>query len=231
MADVGAAIRALVVEDDEGNRLLLTRFLSQEGFEVHAVADGPAAVRSVTSDPPDVVVLDLGLPGLDGFDVLRRIRRDSGVPVLVLSGRDDERAKLAGFGLGADDYVVKPFSLNEISARLRALVRRGLPVAAPSALVLDGLVVDVAAATASVDGVPLDLRPKELALLAFLASAPGRCFSREELLEHVWGTTAGWQQAATVTEHVHRLRLRLAAARDDEWIQTVRGLGYRFVSG
>ena len=176
-------------------------------------------------------MLDLGLPGLDGFDVLRRIRRDSGVPVLVLSGRADEPAKLAGFGLGADDYVVKPFSLKEISARLRALVRRGMPVTAPAPLVLDGLVVDVGAATASVDGVPLDLRPKELALLAFLASAPGRCFSREELLEHVWGTTAGWQQEATVTEHIHRLRVRLAAARDDEWIQTVRGLGYRFVSG
>ncbi len=223
------AVRALIVEDDEGNRLLLSRFLTREGFEVEAVSDGPAAVQSVTARPPDVVVLDLGLPGLDGIEVLRRIRRDSGIPVLVLSGRDDEPTKLSGFEVGADDYVVKPFSLPEVSARLRALVRRGSPLAPQEQFEFDALTIDTSTAIATLDGQPLDLRPKEFALLAFLASSPGRCFSREELLEHVWGSTAGWQQAATVTEHVHRLRSRLAGEQQHDWIETVRGMGYRFV--
>lgn len=222
------AVHALVVEDDEGNRLLLSRFLAKEGFEVQAVADGPGALQALTVRPPDVVVLDLGLPGLDGLEVLRRIRRDSGVPVLVLTGRDDEGAKLVGFESRADDYVVKPLSLAEMGARLRALVRRGSPMPPPERLAFDGLVVDVGAASATLDGQPLQLRPKEFALLAFLASSPGRCFTRQELLEHVWGSTEGWQQPATVTEHVHRLRNRLAG-RDHNWIETVRGMGYRFV--
>jgi DNA-binding response OmpR family regulator len=230
MEDGATRLRVLVVEDDEANRLLLTRYLTQEGYEVETAADGPGAVRAVTEAPPDVVVLDLGLPGIDGIEVLRRIRRDSGIPVLVLTGRDDEPAKLAGFEVGADDYVVKPYSLPEIGARVRALLRRGSPVAPRERLDFDRLVIDVGAATATLDGSPLDLRPKEFALLAFMASDPGRCFSREELLEHVWGSTEGWQQAATVTEHIHRLRSRLGADPDHDWIQTVRGMGYRFVT-
>jgi two-component system phosphate regulon response regulator PhoB len=230
MTDDGVTHRCLVVEDDEGNRLLLTRFLAQEGFEVEAVTDGPAAIRAVTSSPPDVVILDLGLPGIDGLEVLRTIRRDSGIPVLVLTGRDDEPAKLAGFEVGADDYVVKPFSLAEINARIRALLRRGAPVERRERIELDRLVIDLGSAIATLDGVQIDLRPKEFGLLAFMASDPGRCFSREELLEHVWGSTEGWQQAATVTEHIHRLRARLTADDDShDWIQTVRGMGYRFV--
>jgi two-component system, OmpR family, phosphate regulon response regulator PhoB len=229
MSTGGTAVHALVVEDDEGNRLLLSRYLAKEGFEVEAVADGPAALQAITRYPPDVVVLDLGLPGLDGMEVLRRIRRDSGVPVLVLTGRDDEPAKLSGFETGADDYVVKPFSLAEIGARLRALVRRGNPMPQQERFAFNGLIVDTGSATAELDGEQLELRPKEFALLAFLAASPGRCFSREELLEHVWGSTEGWQQAATVTEHVHRLRTRLGAGRDHNWIETVRGMGYRFV--
>src|SRR5262245_50250757 len=127
MDEGGAMARALGVEDDEANRLLLTRYLTQEGYAVDTAGDGPAAVQAVTANPPDVVILDLGLPGIDGMEVLRRIRRNSGIPVLVLTGRDDEPAKLQGFEVGADDYVVKPFSLPEIGARLRALLRRGAP--------------------------------------------------------------------------------------------------------
>jgi DNA-binding response OmpR family regulator len=230
MDDSTTPLRALVVEDDEANRLLLTRYLTQEGYAVDTAADGPGAVQAVTANPPDVMILDLGLPGIDGMEVLRRIRRDSGIPVLVLTGRDDEPAKLQGFEVGADDYVVKPYSLPEIGARLRALLRRGSPVAPRERLEFDRLVIDVGAATATFDGALLDLRPKEFSLLAFMASDPGRCFSREELLEHVWGSTEGWQQAATVTEHIHRLRSRLSVDADHDWIQTVRGMGYRFVA-
>jgi two-component system, OmpR family, phosphate regulon response regulator PhoB len=230
MSDGKPVVQVLVVEDDDGNRLLLTRFLAQEGYIVESVADGPAAVQAVTNNPPDIVVLDLGLPGMDGIAVLRRIRHDSGVPVLVLTGRDDEPAKLAAFDVGADDYVAKPFSLPEIGARLRALARRGSALPRCELFEFDRLMIDTGALIATLDGEPLDLRPKEFSLLAFLASAPGRCFSREELLEHVWGSTEGWQQAATVTEHVHRLRTRLAVGeRPHEWIATVRGAGYRFV--
>jgi DNA-binding response OmpR family regulator len=230
MDDSTTPLRALVVEDDEANRLLLTRYLTQEGYAVDTAADGPGAVQAVTANPPDVMILDLGLPGIDGMEVLRRIRRDSGIPVLVLTGRDDEPAKLQGFEVGADDYVVKPYSLPEIGARLRALLRRGTPVVPRERLEFDRLVIDIGAATATFDGAVLDLRPKEFSLLAFMASDPGRCFSREELLEHVWGSTEGWQQAATVTEHIHRLRSRLRVDGDHDWIQTVRGMGYRFVA-
>jgi DNA-binding response OmpR family regulator len=227
MSSSEPAVRALVVEDDEGNRLLLSRFLTREGFEVEAVEDGPAALQSVSTHAPDVVVLDLGLPGLDGIEVLRRIRRDSGIPVLVLSGRDDEPTKLSGFELGADDYVVKPFSLPEISARLRALVRRGSALPPEEQFEFDALTIDTRSAIATLDGEPLDLRPKEFALLAVLASSPGRCFSREELLEHVWGYTYG--DASTVTVHVRRLREKI---EDDPAhptrIATVWGVGYRW---
>src|SRR3954454_10348921 len=226
----GQALRVLVAEDDDGGRLLLELYLTQVGFDVVAVADGPTAVHGVVHDPPDVVILDLGLPGLDGMEVLRRIRRTSGVPVLVVTGRDDEPPKLAGFEIGADDYIVKPFSLPELAARVGAILRRGSPVPPREHFEFDGLTIDMNAACATLDGEVLDLRPKELALLAFMAAEPGRCFSREELLVHVWGSTECWQQGATVTEHVHRLRTRLAVGqRPGEWIETIRGLGYRFV--
>jgi DNA-binding response OmpR family regulator len=219
----------LVVEDDSGNRLLLRRFLEGEGHVVVEAADGPAALLALRASGPDAVVLDLGLPGLDGIEVLRRIRRDSGVPVLVLTGRDEEPSKLGGFEAGADDYVVKPFSLPEVGARVRALLRRGRPAPTADRFEFGSLVIDAASATVAVGGEVVALRPKELQLLAFLAASPERVYSRDELLEHVWGSTAGWQEAATVTEHVRRVRQRLGERPDDGWrIETVRGLGYRF---
>jgi two-component system response regulator RegX3 len=225
----GQRVRVLIVEDDDGNRLLLRRCLEEDGYAVVEAADGPAALHALRATTPDAVVLDLGLPGLDGLDVLRRIRRDSGIPVLVLTGRDEEPSKLDGFEAGADDYVVKPFSLAELGARLRALLRRGQPRPAAERFEFGSLLIDTATATVAVGGEVVPLRPKELMLLAFLAASPDRVFSREELLEHVWGSTASWQEAATVTEHVRRIRQRLGQRPDDGWrIDTVRGLGYRF---
>ncbi len=221
----------LVVEDDDSNRLFITRFLDEIGYRVLEALDGPGALRALTTEAPDIIVLDLGLPGIDGLNVLRRVRRQSEVPILVLTGRAEERSKLDGFASGADDYVVKPFSIRELEARLSALLRRGAGSSSPlgERVSHGSLVVDLGTARVTLDGQPIELRPRELALLAFLMSSPGRVYSRSELLEHVWGSSAQWQDVATVTEHVRRIRRKLPARPDDTWrIDTVRGFGYKF---
>jgi DNA-binding response OmpR family regulator len=217
----------LVAEDDDQNRLLLRRALEQEGFGVVEAIDGPAAMRHLTMDPPDVLLLDLGLPGLDGLEIITRVRRTSGLPIIVLSGRTAEEDRIAGLVAGADDYVVKPYSLAELMARVRAVLRRGAPSARPELIECGELVLDLAAASARCKGETIELTPKEFALLAFLASYPGRTFRREELLQHVWGSTIGWQDPATVTEHVRRVRVKLSGDAAES-IRTVRGVGYRF---
>jgi DNA-binding response OmpR family regulator len=223
--------RVLVVEDHGPSAALVRQFLEREGYAVVEAADGPAALRSVTAQPCDAVVLDLGLPGLDGMEVLRALRRDSGVPVIVLTARDEEASKLAGFDAGADDYVVKPFSFPELGARLRAVLRRGEPAGAPEPLEIGGLVVDVDAGEVHLDGEPVVLTAKEFALLAYLAAAAGRCVRRDELLHHVWGSAEDWQDPATVTEHIRRLRRKIDPdPRRPRFIETVRGMGYRFAA-
>jgi DNA-binding response OmpR family regulator len=221
----------LVVEDDDANRRLLRAFLEREGFEVREAADGPAALQAVASEEIDLVVLDLGLPGIDGLDVLASIRRRGDIPVLVLTGRVEEQQRVQGLDAGADDYVLKPYSLPELAARTRALLRRGQPRGESNdRLEFEGLVIDLAAARAAAHDSVLDLAPKEFTLLAFLASEQGRTFSREELLHHVWGSTSRWQDPATVTEHVRRVRQKLDRAGFGQCIETVRGFGYRFVA-
>ena len=224
----GDGTRVLVVEDDDGNRLLVGRYLEQLGYTPIEVSDGPAAIRAALEHEPDAIVLDLGLPGLDGFEVLARIRRDSAVPVLVLTARDNEEDLLHGFAAGADDYLSKPFSLPELGARLAALLRRGSVGPTLERLEFGSLEIDLDGARVTLAGIDVELRPKEFALLGVLARSPGRCFTREDLLASVWGSTAAWQQTSTVTEHVHRLRNRLGRVEGREWIETVRGLGYRF---
>ena len=175
------------------------------------------------------MVLDLGLPGLDGEEVLARLRRDSELPVIVLTGRPEESERVRVLNLGADDYVVKPCSLPELDARIRAVLRRGQPTQSTNQIEHDGLVIDRAAHRVMVSGTAIDLTPKEFDLLAFLATTPDQVFTREELLEHVWGSTQEWQDPATVTEHVRRLRLKLEPdAANPRWLHTVRGIGYRF---
>jgi two-component system phosphate regulon response regulator PhoB len=223
------ATRVLVVEDDAGNRLLLRRILEDSGYEVAEASDGPTALQTISHDPVGLVILDLGLPGVDGVEVLERVRRSSGVPVLVLTGRTQEAEKLRVLDAGADDYVVKPYSLPELAARVRALLRRGTPTERVERVDYGALSVDTAARTVTLDGSPVELTPKEFELLAFLALSPGRSYSRDELLQHVWGSTDDWQNPATVTEHVRRIRLKIERdPQHPEWIQTVRGLGYRF---
>ncbi len=230
MGDIAAGpARVLVVEDDAGNMMLLERFLVGDGFDVVGATDGPASLKALHAGRFDAVVLDLGLPGLDGLAVLTRVRSESAVPVLVLSGRVGEDDRLMAFDAGADDYVVKPYSLPELAARLRALLRRGQAVVPPSRLQFDGIGIDLESTEVSRGGQTIALTHKEFELLAFLAIRAGRTYSRQELLFHVWGSSGDWQDPATVTEHVRRLRAKLEPDRSRPVvIETVRGFGYRF---
>lgn len=223
--------RVLVVDDDDSSRALMRQFLEREGWVVTEASDGPAALKAATETPTDVIVLDLGLPGLDGIDVLRAVRRDSGVPIVVVTGRDEEVDMLSGLDAGADDYLVKPYSLPELAARVRTVLRRGEPAPASARLEFDGLVIDPEAARVALDGSDVELTRKELALLTFLASSPGRCIGRDELLHHVWGSASDWQDSATVTEHIRRLRKKIDPdPGHPRFIETVRGHGYRFAA-
>ena len=219
----------LVAEDDPASRMATRLFLQRVGYRVGEAADGPGTLREASLGSYDLVVLDLGLPGLDGEEVLARLRRDSGLPVIVLTGRSEESERVRVLNLGADDYVVKPCSMPELDARIRAVLRRGQPTQSATQIEYDGLVIDRAAHRVMVNDAVIDLTPKEFDLLAFLATTPDQVFSREELLEHVWGSTQEWQDPATVTEHVRRLRLKLEPdSANPRWLHTVRGIGYRF---
>jgi two-component system phosphate regulon response regulator PhoB len=219
----------LVAEDDPASRSATRLFLQRVGYHVGEAADGPATLREASLGHYDIVILDLGLPGLDGEEVLARLRRDSSLPVIVLTGRSEEAERVRVLDLGADDYVVKPCSLHELDARIRAVLRRGQTPGGASRIEHDGLVIDRSAHRVEVEDKEVELTPKEFDLLAFLATSPDQVFTREELLEHVWGSTQEWQDPATVTEHVRRLRLKLEKdAANPRWLHTVRGIGYRF---
>ena len=232
MHDV-ACSRILVVDDDQRVRTVVSWQLEADGFAVTEAADGAAALAEIEHRRPDLVVLDLSLPGVGGLDVLRRVREAAGtaapLPVIVLSGRSGETDRIIGLDLGADDYLVKPFSPGELAARVRSVLRRSRAGAVPARNApADGLWVDEASRDVTLDGSPVDLTAKEFDLLAFLIRHPRQVFTRAQLLQHVWGSARGWQGEATVTEHVHRLRHKLgAAAGGRPIVQTVRGVGYR----
>jgi two-component system phosphate regulon response regulator PhoB len=221
--------RVLVVDDDEQVRTLVSRQLEAEGFTVTGAADGAIALSAVEADPPDLVVLDLTLPAVDGLDVLTRLRRSSAIPVIVVSGRGGETDRIAGLDLGADDYLVKPFSPGELAARVRCVLRRVLPEPPTDRLTFGPLDIDVTTRDVRVRGSAVELTAKEFDLLVFLVRSPRRVFTRAQLLERVWGSATQWQDDATVTQHVHRLRQKLEAAPGKPvWLRTVRGVGYRF---
>jgi len=219
----------VLVEDERDLAAMAGEFLRREGFDVVLAGDARSGMQRLADRAVDAVVLDLGLPDGNGLDVLRRLRRAGReVPVVVLTGRGQESDRVLGLELGADDYVVKPFSLPELAARLRAVLRRSSGARPASTRQVGELVVDTAAHETTVAGVPLPLRPLEHDLLAFLAGSPRQVFSPERLLEHVWGSAGGQQDAATVAEHVYRLRQKLrGAAVTTPRIVTVRGVGYR----
>lgn len=214
----------LVVEDEPRIAQIARDYLEQAGFGVVTAASGSEALAVVARTHPDLIVLDLGLPFVDGLDVTRAVRRDSNVPIIMLTARVEESDKIAGLELGADDYVVKPFGLRELIARIRAVTRRtSVRAATQEPLRVGGLEIDERARRASLDGLELELTPKEFDLVAALARDPGAAVSRRRLLEDVWETT-WYGTSKTIDVHVAALRRKLG---DPGWIETVRGVGFR----
>ena len=220
----------LLVDDDATVSDVVRRYLEREGLSVRVVSDGQVALDDALADPPDIVVLDLMLPGLSGLEVCRRLRTTSPVPIVMLTALGEEADRVLGLELGADDYVTKPFSPRELTLRVLSVLRRARePVPRPDRAVLladGGLAVDVTARVATLDGAELALTVREFDLLAFLLAHPRQAFTRAELLEQVWGWTFGDQ--ATVTVHVRRLREKLTSGGTGARVATVWGVGYRY---
>jgi DNA-binding response OmpR family regulator len=237
------AVRILAVEDEPLVRGLIVSVLELEGFEVVEAADALTAVRAMAETPPDLVLLDIGLPGTNGMDLLAHLRRDGDVPVIILTGAGSEEQRIAGLKEGADDYVVKPFSSGELVARIESILRRtqrhdaqeATPIQAQAVPPVDDvkrfdrLTIDRRCREVHVDGEVVELTAREFDLLDYVAGSPRQVFSREQLLRQVWGSSSEWQDPATVTEHVRRVRRKIEADPDQpRWVMTVRGVGYRF---
>ncbi len=215
--------RILLVDDQPEIRYVVARSLLAEGHEVIEAGDGREALDCLVA-APDLVVLDVHMPELDGWQVLAEIRRRGTTPVIMLTAEQDEGRRIHGLDMGADDYLGKPFSIGELQARVRSVLRRAPAAAGPALVAANGLDVDLVARQVLVDGVPIELPRREFDLLAFLATHPREAVAISDLLQRVWGSSAEWQDKHTVTEHVRRLRGRIG----DRWIETVRGIGYRF---
>lgn len=234
--------RILIVEDEPALQDTLAYNLTRQGYEVETVGDGEAAIIAARRQPPDLILLDIMLPVLDGFEVTRILRQELNTPILFLTARDDEIDRIIGLELGADDYMTKPFSMRELLARVKAQLRRvrliraeasakagdGVIPAPHLLLTFDNLVIDQTRREVCLDGAPLTLKPKEYELLLFLANHPSQVLSRDLILERVWG----WEFSGgsrTVDVHVRWLREKIERdPADPQRIVTVRGAGYRF---
>ncbi len=223
MADI------LVIEDDQRIRELVCRHLAGDGYGVTSEATGPEGLRTLTADPPDALVLDLGLPDLNGLDLLKMVRSVADVPVLVLTAREDEATILAAFDGGADDYVVKPVSGPQLSARISALLRRGKG-GTDDVLTVGGLEIRLGPREAELDSRLLELTAKEFDVLAYLAARPGQVVSKEDLHAAVWKAPTG-TEGRTVDVHLSTIRKKLGEKPDDErrYLHTVIGAGVRLV--
>ena len=234
MSDV-PAVDVLVVDDEATISEVVARYLERAGHATRTAADGPAAVASVLERRPDVLVLDIMLPGFSGLEVMRRVREQDGAQpgIILLTARGEEDDRVSGLRLGADDYLVKPFSPIELVARVEALGRRlATPVRdapeQPGPLVFDGLEIDPVGRRVVVRGDEVELTQREFDLLAFLASNPGRAFSRDQLMDAVWAFPF-YTDTSTVTVHVRRVRAKIEAdPANPVRLQTVWGVGYRF---
>ena len=223
-------LKILLVDDDPNIRRLVELYLKKEGFEVVTAARGDEAVHAYKSANPNLILLDIMLPGMDGWQVCREIRKESNVPIIMLTAKDETFDKVLGLELGADDYVAKPFDMKELVARIKAVTRRFQNAEAPEKkeLSFPGLTINIGQYTVKYMGKELEMPPKELELLYFLAGHPGMVFTREQLLEQVWGYDY-FGDSRTVDVHVKRLREKLAEGEKLGWmIKTVWGVGYKF---
>ena len=223
--------KILLVDDDPNIRQLVNLYLEKEGFEVSMADRGDAALEQFRQSPPDLILLDLMLPGMDGWQVCREVRKTSNVPIIMLTAKDEVFDKVLGLELGADDYIAKPFDMKEVVARIKAVIRRFQQPEATVAnreLNFPGLAVNIGHYTVSYMGRELEMPPKELELLYFLASHPGTVFTREQLLEQVWGYDF-FGDSRTVDVHVKRIRDKLVGSEEMGWsVRTVWGVGYKF---
>ncbi len=221
----------LVVDDEPTIGEIVCRYLERAGYETHLALDGIEAVEAAAARDPDLIVLDLMLPGMDGLEAMRRIRANGGrrTAIILLTARGEESDRVIGLRLGADDYIVKPFSPAELVARVDAVLRRvnTVPEQEPP-LRFDGLVVDPGGRRVQVDGEDVVLTQREFELLLFLARHPGQAFTRNQLMDHVWGYSF-YTDTSTVTVHIRRLRAKLEESPErPRFIETVWGIGYRF---
>ncbi|MDY5219721.1 MAG: response regulator [Aristaeellaceae bacterium] len=222
-------LKILLVDDDPNIRQLVNLYLQKEGFEVMMADRGDEALKMFKASPPNLMLLDIMLPGMDGWQVCREVRKISNIPIIMLTAKDETFDKVLGLELGADDYVVKPFDMKELVARIKAVTRRFQAADAPEKeLVFPGLTININQYTVMYMGKELEMPPKELELLYFLASHPGMVFTREQLLEQVWGYDY-FGDSRTVDVHVKRLREKLTEGEKLGWqIKTVWGVGYKF---
>ncbi|MCU0502563.1 MAG: response regulator transcription factor [Anaerolineae bacterium] len=223
------AAKILVVDDEAKIVKLVRAYLEQAGYIVVVAEDGQTALIQARREKPDLVILDLGLPGIDGLDVARTLRREGDTPIIMLTARVDDTDRIIGLELGADDYVAKPFNPRELVARVRAVLRRTTGAAAPVEILRGGdLVLDASAHLVTLAGQPLDLTPTEFDLLQVFMQNPGRAFTRLELLDRVQGDAyEGYER--TIDAHVKNLRAKLGDdPRHPRYVQTVYGVGYKF---
>ena len=222
-------LKILLVDDDPNIRQLVNLYLQKEGFELMMADRGDEALKMFKASPPNLILLDIMLPGMDGWQVCREVRKISNIPIIMLTAKDETFDKVLGLELGADDYVAKPFDMKELVARIKAVSRRFQAADAPEKeLVFPGLTININQYTVMYMGKELEMPPKELELLYFLASHPGMVFTREQLLEQVWGYDY-FGDSRTVDVHVKRLREKLTEGEKLGWqIKTVWGVGYKF---
>jgi len=225
----GATI--LVVEDEQSISEVVTLYLTRSGYQVIAAHDGRTALQELTKAKPDLIILDLMLPEIDGWEITRRVRAEGNTPIIMVTARREESDRILGLEMGADDYVLKPFSPQELVSRVRAVLRRAQqppPTPHSQLLTFPGLRIDPVTRLVTVNGSELMLTAKEFDLLWFLASNPRRVFNRDQLLDNVWGETE-YIDPSTVTVHVRRLREKIEAdSAKPRYIHTVWGVGYKF---